>query len=169
MKDRKLWILVLLVAIALPLAGCDLFDDEDCDPSPDAAWIELLDGSVFLTRYSCEEAPFEGTPYCAVYQEIDNLTMDYLGNGVWEGRLAVPDDTLVVRGTFSGTEFAWDLFDSEAEVSGTWDFSSDGLSFEGDAFGDSAPIGTGTITCLFAGVRDADEPPFVADFGTCVD
>jgi hypothetical protein len=169
MRDRKFWILALAVAFVLPLAGCDLFDDEDCDEVVvDDAWVELIDGNVYNMRYSCEVDPVDGDPFCDRYQEVDALTMEYLGDGDWEGVLEVVEgDDLVVRGSFDGTVFEWTaVSEGDAGTSGAWDFSSDGETFEGGAAAESSE---GTIDCLILGVLAPDDPPLVDDFGTCID
>lgn len=169
MKNRKLWLVLLLAFVALPLTGCDLFDDEDCDEvDVDATWIEVIDGNDYNMRRSCESRPLEGEPFCDVYQVVDLVSMNYLGEGTWEAVVQSGEETVELTGEFvgDGTVFEWEADIDGITTTGSWDFSSDGESFDGNAFGTAAGD---EIECLLSGVLFPADPPEVDDFGTCVD
>jgi hypothetical protein len=97
-------------------------------PAPDG-----LDGRTFNEIYTCIQSFGGDNPFCADSNEGDAIRFTHIGGGSYEIR-DVPDTDFLYEGTIGCTTFTWVAeYPGEYIEQGTWEFTSDLVSFSGSS------------------------------------
>jgi hypothetical protein len=154
----------LIVALAFLLAiavGCDTSSDSKPSLVPDR------DGVVFNHLYKCSQVgPSSTTEWCADPAGSEQIRFVKTGANTYSVE-DVPASGWQQIGTVSGLNFHWHADSPNGYTeTGTWTFSADGLTFEGDS-SYVADSGAYHGICTGTGAVDPATPATPAAIGEC--